>query len=135
MTLSLYKYAGCYILVILVRRVQERSERLWWEVQGGFRPGRGYIDQIFSLRMITEKKLTLNRKVFCDFVDFDKVVRVKSWERLRQYNVYRDHSACVRVGAGMSPGLTSNRVLINEVAPYQLGCSICISKYTAVSKE
>ena len=43
-------------------------------------------------------------------------MRTKLWERLPRYNVsgpllqavkslYRDHSACVRVGAGMSPWL------------------------------
>ena len=71
------------------------------------------MDQIFSLRMITEKFLAVNQKVFCAFVDlekaFDRVVRAKLWEILSRYNVsgpllqavkslYRDHSACVRVG-------------------------------------
>ena len=66
--------------------MQERSERLLWETQGGFRPGRGCIDQIFSLRMITEKFLAVNQKVFCAFVDlekaFDRVVRANLWEIL-----------------------------------------------------
>ena len=45
---------------------------------------------------------------------FHRVVRAKLWEILPRYNVsgpllqavkslYRDHSECVRVGAGMSP--------------------------------
>ena len=68
--------------------------------------------------MITEKFIAVNQKVFCAFVDlekaFDRVVRAKLWEILPRYNVsgpllqavkslYRDHSACVRVGAGVSP--------------------------------
>ena len=54
---------------VLARRMQERSERLLWEAQGGFKPGRGCMDQIFSLRMITEKFLAVNQKVFCAFVE------------------------------------------------------------------
>ena len=57
---------------VLARRMQERSERLLWEAQGGFRPGRGCIDQIVSLRMITEKFLAVNQKVFCAFVEIWK---------------------------------------------------------------
>ena len=102
---------------ILARRMQARSERLLWEAQGGFRPGRGCMDQIFSLCMIMEKFLAVNQKVFCVFVDLEKVFdRAKLWDILLQYNVsgpllqavkslYRDHPACVRVGAGMSPWL------------------------------
>ena len=57
---------------VLARRMQERSERLLWEAQGGFRPGRGCMDQIFSLRMFTEKFLAVNQKVFCAFVEIWK---------------------------------------------------------------
>ena len=97
--------------------MQERSERLLWEAQGGFRTGRECMDQIFSFCMITEKFLAVNQKVFCAFVDLEKMFdRAKLWEILLRYNVsgpllqavkslYRDHPACMRVGAGMSPWL------------------------------
>ena len=78
------------------------------------------MEQIFSLRMIMEKILADNQKVFYAFVDLEKtfgrVVRAKLWEihYVPRYHVsgpllqaakslYRDHSACVRVGAGLSP--------------------------------
>ena len=67
--------------------------------------------------MITEKMLVVNQKVVCAFANlekaFDRVVRTKLWKILLRINmsgplqavksVYRDHSACVRVGAGISP--------------------------------
>ncbi|CAK1581002.1 unnamed protein product [Parnassius mnemosyne] len=98
--------------------MQEKSERFLWEAQCGFRPGRGCTDQMFSLRMITEKLLAANQKIFCAFVDlekaFDKVVRKKMWELLPGYGVdgrllravqslYCDCKACVRVGHDLSP--------------------------------
>ena len=68
--------------------MQESSERLLWEAQGGFRPGRGCMDQIFSLCMITEKFLAVNQKVFCAFVDLENVFdTAKLWEILLRYNV------------------------------------------------
>ena len=53
-------------------RKNMRSERLLWEAQAGFRPGRGCMDQIFALCMITEKLLPVNQKVFYDFVDLGR---------------------------------------------------------------
>ena len=97
--------------------MQERSERVLWKARGGFRSGRGCMDQIFFLRMITKKILAVNQKVFCAFVDlekaFERIVRTKLWEILPRCNVsgpllqtvksfHRDHSACVRIGAGVS---------------------------------
>ena len=35
--------------------MQARSERLLWEAQGGFRPGRVCVDQIFSEKFLSVK--------------------------------------------------------------------------------
>ena len=101
---------------ILARRKQKRSKRLLWEDQGGFRPGKGCM--IFPLRMITDKILAVNQKVFVPLWTlkrhFDRVVKTKLWEILSRYNVSgpllqaikslnRDHSACLRIGTGISP--------------------------------
>ncbi len=39
------------------------------EEQGGFRKGRGCVDQIFSLRMTVEKMLMKGKKVYEAFID------------------------------------------------------------------
>ncbi len=40
------------------------------EEQGGFRNGRGFVDQIFSLKMTVEKMLMKGKKVYEAFIDF-----------------------------------------------------------------
>ena len=40
---------------ILVDRVRKVTEGLSEDVQGGFRAGRGFVDQIFTLNQIREK--------------------------------------------------------------------------------
>ncbi|CAK1580622.1 unnamed protein product, partial [Parnassius mnemosyne] len=70
--ISLTSLASKVYSKVLTRRMQEKSERFLWEAQCGFRPGRGCTDQMFSLRMITEKLLAANQKIFCAFVDLEK---------------------------------------------------------------
>ena len=62
---------GSKVYAKILARMQERSEKLLWEAQGGFRPGRGCMNQIFSVRMIKEKFLAVNQKVFCVFMDLE----------------------------------------------------------------
>jgi hypothetical protein len=51
----------------------------------------GCIDQVFSLRCITEKCLAKNQKVYCAFIDlkkaYDTVVRDDLWLTLSMYGV------------------------------------------------
>ena len=112
--ISLISLGSKFYARILARRIQEKSERLLWEAQGGFRPGKGCMDQIFSLRIITKKFFAVNQKLFCASVDlekaFDTVVKAKLWgntstvqcELQAVKSLYRNHSACVGVGVGMS---------------------------------
>ena len=46
--ISLISLGSKFYARILARRIQEKSERLLWEAQGGFRPGKGCMD-VFSL--------------------------------------------------------------------------------------
>ena len=99
------------------------SDGLLCETQGGFRSGRGCMDQVFSLRNIVEKHLALGQRVFCSFVDleraFDKVVRKELWDILPEYGIngkllqavqssYIGCRACVRLDDGMSPWFDVN---------------------------
>jgi len=82
------------------------------EEQGGFREGRGCMDQVFTLRMIEEKKREKGKDVYMCFMDlekaYDRVDRIKLWEVLREYEIedkviegirsfYRNSRACVRI--------------------------------------
>lgn len=68
--------------------MKETDEKIW-DVQGGFRNRR--TDQIFSVRSIIEKHLAIRQKVFCEFIDlekvYDRVVRNDLWSTLLMYGV------------------------------------------------
>jgi len=95
-----------------IERVQMKTKDKIWDVQGAFMSGRGCMDQIFSLRVLTEKFLAKNQKLFCAFVDlqkaYDRVDRKMLWKVLSKYGVstyliqaiaslYEGSVACVRV--------------------------------------
>ena len=116
--ISLISIAAKVYTKIIERRMRVKSEGLLWEAQGGFRNGRGCMDQVFSLRNIVEKRLAVGQKVFCGFVDlekaFDRVIRKDLWGILPGYGVsgtllravqstYVDCTACVRIDGGLSP--------------------------------
>ena len=86
-------------------------------IQGGFLPERGCVDQMFALRMIVEKSLDKNKKVFCGFLDvkkaYDSVLRETLWGVLREYGVngnllgaiqalYEGSEAAVRIDGRLS---------------------------------
>ncbi len=87
------------------------------EDQGGFRKGRGCVDQIFALKRLVEGYLGKDKKLFAAFMDlekaYDRVDREALWNVLRIYGVggqllkgiqafYREANACVRVGGKFS---------------------------------
>ena len=76
---------------ILINRVREITEELVGEEQGGFRKGKGCVDQIFVLRNIVEKYLEKGKKVYAAFMDlekaYDRVDREGIWRVLRIYGV------------------------------------------------
>ena len=71
------------VKVLMVDKVMDK--------QGGFRAGRGCIDQIFIVRQIVEKAIEKNKKVYMAFVDlekaFDNVNRGELWKALEEYGV------------------------------------------------
>ncbi len=80
--------------------------------QGGFRKGRGCVDQIFAMKRLVEEYLGKDKKLYGAFMDLEKaysrVNREALWSVLRIYDVggqqlkgiqafYREANACVRV--------------------------------------
>jgi hypothetical protein len=55
---------------IILRRLTEARETLTREQQAGFRPGRGCVDNIFTLRQLLEQRHTYRRPTILVFLDF-----------------------------------------------------------------
>ena len=94
-------------------RVKRITKDLVGEEQGGFREGRGCVDQVFTLRMLGEKRREKKKDLYVCFVDlekaYDRVVRWRIWECLRARGIggrllegvkafYVKSRACVRIG-------------------------------------
>ena len=60
-------YAG-----ILIDRVRRVTGGLIDDEQGGFREGRWYVHQIFTLKQKCEKAREKTRKVYVGFIDLEK---------------------------------------------------------------
>ena len=58
---------------IIFNRLRKRTEEILLEEHAGFRADRSTIDQIFTLRQLTEKKYTeMNRGLYVGYIDFRK---------------------------------------------------------------
>ena len=57
---------------VLINRVVKGTEAAIGEEQGGFRKGRGCVDQIFVVRQICDKYLGVNREIYMAFMDLEK---------------------------------------------------------------
>ena len=66
-------------------------EGLIYDEQGGFRVGRGCVNQIFTLKQIGKKGWEKKCKVYMGFMDlekaYDRVSREALWQVLRMYDV------------------------------------------------
>ena len=79
-------YTG--ILVAIIRRF---TGGLIDDEKGGFRGGRGCVDQIFTLKQIGWKSREKKRRVYVGFIDlekaYDRVNREALWQVLKMYDV------------------------------------------------
>jgi len=91
-TISLICHASKIILEIIRSRMKPRIEQQMAEEQAGFRPSRGTIEQIFSLRLIAEKYNELQHgELYWIFIDFkkafDRVCHEAMWRILYHYGM------------------------------------------------
>jgi hypothetical protein len=91
--ISLLSIPGKIYGRVLIERVKERTECYLREEQGGFRQGRGCVDQIFTVKQLCEKYLEVNKEVYIAFMDlekaYDRVDRKGVWRVLGDYGVGR----------------------------------------------
>ncbi len=62
--------------------MQEITNEKVSEEQGGFRTGKGCVDQLFIMRIITEKMLAQYKNVSAAFMDLEKAYDRADWEAL-----------------------------------------------------
>ncbi len=102
---------------ILTERLMEVTGGKVDEDHGGFRKGRGCVDQIFAMKQLLEAYLGKDKKLYAAFMDlekaYDRIDREALWSVLRIYGVggqllkwiqsfYKKANACVRVGGKFS---------------------------------
>ena len=79
--MSLIPIISKLFVSVLLRRLTPSREQTIREQQGGFRPGRGRVDQIFTLRQYMEHRHTYHRATIYVFLDlkaaFDSVDRLE----------------------------------------------------------
>jgi len=102
---------------ILMDRIKKKTEEILSEEQAGFRASRSTIDQIFTLRQLSEKYTDFSKDLFVCYVDFrkafDSIWRKGLWTVLRSMgypekivrlleSLYKGTFSTVRVGADIS---------------------------------
>ena len=123
-TISLVTHASKIVLKMLTRRMEVKAEEYLGADQFGFRRGCGTRDGIAALRILYERSLEHNNKVFICFVDYEKAFDRVNWikmmeilleigvdwrERRLIWNLYTNQTAFVRVGTNLSEGCEIGR--------------------------
>ena len=116
--ISLISVASKITMCLMLRRLSLSREQHIREEQAGFRPGRGCVDQIFTLRLLLEQRHLYRRPTIVAFLDirsaFDSVDKTVLWECLLRNGVpskfvnilkslYCHTSAQVRAYGQLSP--------------------------------
>ena len=114
--------AKIYANLVLNRFYLERDARTR-QNQAGFRPGKGCVNQIFTLRRVLEHRHKYQQSTVACFIDFktafDSIDRKSLWEIMRADGMpsklvnlirayYVDTKASVRVNGELSPEFSIN---------------------------
>ena len=70
--ISLLSVVGKVFARVLNDRVKGLTEESVMDEQGGFRSGRGCIDQVFAVKQVIEKMIEKDRVMFMVFIDLEK---------------------------------------------------------------
>ena len=111
--ISLLCHSQKMMASVMLQRIKASTEEILSEAQAGFRSGRSTIDQLFSLRLLTEKYFEHGKDLYVCYVDFqkafDSVWRKGLWQVMRHLgydnkiirlieSMYRNSVSSVRVG-------------------------------------
>lgn len=111
-TISIMSQLGKIILCVIRNRNRQKIDNYVSEEQYGFRKGKGTVNAIFNLRMITERTVEMQKDIYMCFVDFEKafdMVRHEDLIRMLQgiglddkdirliSNLYWDQKAAVKI--------------------------------------
>ena len=78
------------MLGVILNRLKAKVKEVLAAERAGFRPGRGTVEQIFTRRVIIEKRLQHHRDLFPNFMQFkafDRVWYAGLWQVLRSFNI------------------------------------------------
>ena len=79
------------MLKVMLNRLKPQTEEVIAEEQAGFRAGRSTTEQIFNLRILCEKYLQHQQKLYHVLFDFkkafDRVWHAALWDTMRKYNI------------------------------------------------
>ncbi|KAF0743667.1 zinc finger MYM-type protein 1-like, partial [Aphis craccivora] len=78
-TISLLTHASKILLIIIKNRIQMKIENELDKDQFGFRQGIGTREAILAIRVLTERRLNVNRKTFITFIDLEKAFDTVNW--------------------------------------------------------
>ncbi len=116
-SISLLSVPGKIYGRILNERMMKITHESMGDEQLGFQKSRGYVDKIFAVKILVEKYLEKDRKLFAAFMDLEKgygrVDRKGLWDTQRVYEVggqllegirsfFENASASVRVNGELS---------------------------------
>ncbi|CAM1325864.1 Uncharacterised protein r2_g3476 [Pycnogonum litorale] len=90
-TISLICHPSKVMLKIILQRLKPQVEKIIAEEQAGFRAGRSTTEQIFNLRILSEKYLQHQQDLYHVFIDFkkafDRVWHAALWATMKKYNI------------------------------------------------
>jgi len=102
---------------VILQRIRQRTEEILSEAQAGFRPGHSIIDELFTLRRLTEMYIEYGKYLYVCYIDFqkafDSVWRIGLWrvmwflgyeEKIVRIleALYQNTMSAVRVDGGLS---------------------------------
>ena len=90
-TISLISHSSKVMLKVILKRLKPQAEEIIAEKQAGFRAGKSTKEQIFNLRILSEKYLQHQQNLYHVFIDFkiafDRVWHVAFWATMRKYSI------------------------------------------------
>jgi len=129
-TISLVSHASKIVLKILTCRLESKAEIFLEKDQYVFRKGRGTRDAIAALRVMYERSLDHQNKIYVCYVDFEKAFGHVIWYKLMSllqsmgvdlmdrkliWNLYNGHKAYVRIGEEQSGACSVVTLVVHNI--------------------